>query len=83
MSLHDEIKTYINDLQALLTESHDKTLLKNAREQWGEEDGRYEVLEQFVNSPSSSKFNKPADPADIKPDKEPGNKPVKRVSGRT
>ncbi len=78
MSLHDDIQNYINDLQALLTESHDKTLLKNAREQWGEEDGRYEVLEEFVNSPPSSRFSQSADPADIKPDQnEPVNKSVK------
>ncbi len=62
MSLHDEINLYINDLQALLTESNEKTLLKNAREQWGEEDGRYEVLEEFVNSPPSSRFSQSADP---------------------
>jgi hypothetical protein len=49
------------------------------REQWGEDDSRYEVLEQFVESPSSSRFNKPPEPPDIKPDSDYGvqNKPVK------
>jgi hypothetical protein len=80
MSLHDEINLYINDLQALLTESNEKTLLKNAREQWGEEDGRYEVLEEFVNSPPSSRFNKPADPPATESggnDSTPTNKPIR------
>jgi len=62
MSLHDEIQIHINDLQNLLKETNEETLLDKAREQWREDDPRYEVLEQFVESPSSSRFNKQAKP---------------------
>ena len=60
-------------------ETNEETLLYKAREQWGEDDSRYEVLEQFVESPSSSRFSERADKPDIKPDSDGGvqNKPVK------
>jgi len=79
MSLHDEIQSHINYLQELLKETNEETLLDKAREQWGEDDSRYEVLEQFVKSASSSRFSERADPPDIKPDSNDGvqNKPVK------
>jgi hypothetical protein len=62
MSLHDDIQSHINELQELLKETNEDTLLDKAREQWGEDDSRYEVLEQFVESPSSSRFSKQAKP---------------------
>jgi len=60
-------------------ETNEETLLYKAREQWGEDDSRYEVLEQFVESPSSSRFSERADPPDIKPEPNGGgqNKPIK------
>ena len=80
MSLHDEIQIHINELQNLLQETNEETLLDKAREQWGEDDSRYEVLEQFVKSPSSSKskFNKQAKPmgSEPKPSQTEENKPV-------
>jgi hypothetical protein len=79
MSLRDDIQSHINELQDLLKETNEETLLDKARKQWGEDDSRYEVLEQFVDSPSPSKFRERADPPDIKPDPDDGvqNKPVK------
>jgi hypothetical protein len=80
MSLHDEINSYINDLQSLLTASDEKTLLKKAREDWGQDDPRYEVLEYFVNSPPSYKFNKPPKPLEPESssnDSTQENKPVR------
>jgi hypothetical protein len=78
MSLHDEIQNHINELQDLLKETNEETLLDKAREQWGEDDSRYEVLEQFVESPSSSRFRKPPDPPAPEPGQDGGsNKPVK------
>ena len=59
MSLHQKIQAYINELQQLLTIAAEQTLLDTAREQWGENDVRYAVLEQFV---TDSRFNKPAAP---------------------
>jgi len=76
MSIHDDIQSHINELQELLQETDEETLLDKAREQWGEDDSRYEVLEQFVESPSSSRFSKPADPP--APESPGGqNKPIK------
>ncbi len=82
MSLHDDIQIHINELQDLLKETNEDTLLDKAREQWGEDDSRYEVLEQFVKSPSpsSSRFNKQAKPLAPEPGQDGGsvqNKPVK------
>jgi hypothetical protein len=81
MSLHDEIQNHINELQDLLKESNEETLLDKARQQWGEEDSRYEVLEQFVESPPSSRFSTRAKPAESEPSGEEGgsvqNKPIK------
>jgi len=62
MSLHDNIQNYINELQDLLLETDEQKLLDKAYSKWREDDSRYEVLEQFVESPSSSKFSKPANP---------------------
>ena len=78
MSLHDDIQSHINELQELLKETDEDALLDKARKQWGEDDSRYEVLEKFVESPSSSRFTKRADPPDIKPDADGGgqNKPI-------
>ncbi len=62
MNLHNEIQIHINELQDLLTETDEQKLLNKARKQWGEDDSRYEVLEQFVTtSPSrgTSKSIKP------------------------
>jgi hypothetical protein len=81
MSLHDDIQNYINDLQALLYETDEQALLNKAREQWGEDDVRYEVLEQFVTSPQ--KFSKPPDPPeDIKSDGDQQNKTVRKIPFR-
>jgi len=80
MSLHDEIQNYINELQNLLKETNEETLLDKACKQWGEDDSRYEALEQFVESASSSRFNKPPDPPAPESSQEGGsiqNKPVK------
>jgi len=80
MSLHDEIQSHINELQDLLKETNEDTLLKKARKQWGENNSRYEVLEQFVESSSSSRFNKPAKPLAPESGQDGGsvqNKPVK------
>jgi len=81
MSLHDDIKIHINELQNLLKETNKDTLLDKARKQWGEDDSRYEVLEQFVESPSSSRFNKQPKPPAPEPSGQEGgsvqNKPVK------
>jgi hypothetical protein len=81
MSLHDDIQSHINELQDLLKETNEDMLLDKAREQWGEDDSRYEVLEQFVESPSSSKFSKPAAPpapeSGSNNDSSVQNKPVK------
>ena len=79
MSLHDEIQRHINYLQELLLETDEQKLLDKAYKKWGEDDSRYEVLEQFVKSASSSRFSERADPPDIKPDSNDGvqNKPVK------
>ena len=75
MNLHDEIKNNINELQDLLHETDEQAWLDKAREQWGEEDFRYEVLEQFVES--SSKFSQQAKPP--KPESSGGqdNKPIR------
>ncbi len=48
MSLHTAIEYHVVELQSLLTEKDEQRLLDKAREQWGEEDARYEVLAQFV-----------------------------------
>lgn len=76
MLLRQNIESYINELQQLLTISDEQTLLDTARQQWGENDVRYEVLEQFVND---SRFNKPsAPPVESGPSSESQqNKPVK------
>jgi len=76
MSLHDDIQNHINDLQKLLNETTEQALIKKARELWGKEDYRFKVLKQFVAS-SGDRFSQSADPADIKPDHDLGNKPVK------
>jgi len=76
MSLHDKIQSHINELQDLLLETDEQKLLDKAYSKWREDDSRYEVLEQFVESPSSSRFSKPADPP--APESPGGqNKPVK------
>ena len=78
MSLHDDLQNYIHELQALLQETHEQALIDKARDLWGQDDARYEVLEQFVAS-SGDRFNKPADPPkDTKPDKkDQGNKSIR------
>lgn len=53
MSLHDAIENYIHELQNLLQETDKGTLLDKAAELWGEDDFRYGVLEQLIESPSS------------------------------
>ena len=68
MSLHHAIQNYINELQTLLAETDEQVLLDKAREQWGQNDVRFEVLEQFFEL--ELKFEKPADPPDAKPDPE-------------
>jgi hypothetical protein len=75
MSVHNAIQNYIHDLQDLLKETNEQALIDKARELWGQDDARYEVLEQFVESPS--KFNKPAKPAEPEPSNTSENKPVK------
>lgn len=83
MNLHDAIKNYIHELQDLLQETDEGTLLDKAAELWGEDDSRYEVLEKFVESPSSSesRFNKQPKPPAPEPshgsDPTLRNKPVK------
>ncbi len=59
MPLHDEIKKYINDLQELLTETTEQALIDKARTLWKEDDARYEVLEQLLDS---EKFKTQAEP---------------------
>ena len=59
MSLHDDLQNYINELQNLLKETNEETLLDKACKQWGQDDARYEVLEQFLES---ERFSKPAKP---------------------
>jgi hypothetical protein len=61
MSLHDDLQNYIHELQALLQETHEQALIDKARDLWGQDDARYEVLEQFVAS-SGDRFAKPANP---------------------
>lgn len=78
MSLHNDIKNYINELQELLNETDEQKLIDKAYAKWGEDDSRYEVLEQFVESSRGSSksatrgfdsFDKPSGPpADTKPD---------------
>jgi hypothetical protein len=75
MSLHNAIQNYINDLQDLLNETTEQALIDKARELWGQDDVRYEVLEQFVESPS--KFNKPPKPPAPESGQGNDNKPVK------
>jgi len=75
MSLHDAIQNHINDLQKLLNETTEQALIDKARELWGQDDSRYEVLEQFVKS--SSKFNKQAKPAEPESGHTSENKSVK------
>ncbi|MDM8566831.1 hypothetical protein QUF74_14405 [Candidatus Halobeggiatoa sp. HSG11] len=88
MNLHNNIQSYIKELQELLNETDEQKLLDKAYKKWGEDDSRYEVLEQFAESSQGSSksatrfdsFDKPADPpADTKPDSNGGgqNKPVK------
>ena len=72
MSLHDDIQSHINELQELLLETDEQKLLDKAYNKWGEDDSRYEVLEKFVESPSSSRFSERADKPDIKPDPDDG-----------
>lgn len=58
MNLHNEIQNHISELQDLLTETDEQKLLNKARKQWGEDDSRYEVLEQFVTTSSSRGVSK-------------------------
>jgi len=61
MTLHNNIQNYINDLQDLLKVTDEQALIDKARTLWeeGQDDARYEVLEQFLES---EKFAKPPDP---------------------
>ncbi|MCK5719611.1 MAG: hypothetical protein KAH84_06635 [Thiomargarita sp.] len=81
MNLHESIQNYINELQALLNETDEQKLINKAYKQWGEDDARYEVLEQFVESLSASRFKQPAKPAAPESNQGDGgqiqNKPVK------
>ncbi len=57
MSLHNNIQSYIKDLQDLLNQPNAQALLDKAGEKWEEHDLRYAVLEQLA---ATEKFDKPA-----------------------
>jgi hypothetical protein len=73
MSLHDEIKKYLNELQELLTETTEQALIDKARALWGEDDVRYEVLEQLLEE--SYKFRTQSKPAEPEPPQQ-GENPI-------
>ncbi|EDN71092.1 hypothetical protein BGP_3433 [Beggiatoa sp. PS] len=74
MSLHDALQNHLKDLQELLNEPNERSLLDKAREKWQEHDLRYAVLEQLA---ADEKFSKPPDPPDPESGKGNENKPVK------
>ncbi|MDM8568325.1 hypothetical protein QUF50_02180 [Thiotrichales bacterium HSG1] len=54
MNLHNNIQSYIKELQELLNETDEQKLIDKAYVKWGEDDSRYEVLEQFIESSQGS-----------------------------
>lgn len=57
MNLHEAIEHYIANLQVLLQEKDEQTLLDKANKKWQEDDVRYEVLVQLLAlSDGTSRF---------------------------